>query len=92
MKSRKNDKERCRIRQAVFIEIYLKIRYTKGKTWYGGFFLWEEIMARTVAIGLQDFGDLIQKKYFYIDKTSSIKEWWDSGDDEGNGTVCIGAD
>ncbi|MBO5279576.1 MAG: AAA family ATPase [Lachnospiraceae bacterium] len=37
-------------------------------------------MARTVAIGLQDFGDLIQKKYFYIDKTSFIKEWWESGD------------
>lgn len=37
-------------------------------------------MARTVAIGIQDFGDLIQKKYFYIDKTSFIKEWWDSGD------------
>ena len=37
-------------------------------------------MARTVAIGLQDFGDLIQKKYFYIDKTPFIKEWWDSGD------------
>lgn len=37
-------------------------------------------MARAVAIGIQDFGDLIQKKYFYIDKTSFIKEWWDSGD------------
>lgn len=37
-------------------------------------------MARTVAIGIQDFGDLIQKKYFYIDKTSFIQEWWDSGD------------
>ena len=37
-------------------------------------------MARRVAIGIQDFGDLIQKKYFYIDKTSFIKEWWDSGD------------
>ena len=37
-------------------------------------------MARTVAIGLQDFGDLIQKKYFYIDKTPFIREWWDSGD------------
>ena len=68
------------VTQAVFIEIYLKIRYTKEKTWYGGFFSWEEIMARTVAIGLQDFGDLIQKKYFYIDKTPFIKEWWDSGD------------
>lgn len=37
-------------------------------------------MARTVAIGLQNFGDLIQKKYFYIDKTSFIREWWESGD------------
>lgn len=35
---------------------------------------------RTVAIGIQDFGDLIRKKYFYIDKTSFIKEWWDGGD------------
>lgn len=37
-------------------------------------------MARTVAIGLQDFGDLIRKNYFYIDKTSFIREWWESGD------------
>lgn len=37
-------------------------------------------MARTVAIGLQDFGDLIQKKCFYIDKTSFIKEWWEAED------------
>ncbi len=37
-------------------------------------------MARTVAIGLQDFGDLIQKEYFYIDKTAFIKEWWENGD------------
>ena len=37
-------------------------------------------MARTVAIGLQDFGDLIQKNYFYVDKTAFIKEWWESGD------------
>lgn len=37
-------------------------------------------MARTVAIGIQDFGDLIQKGYLYIDKTSFIKEWWESGD------------
>jgi len=37
-------------------------------------------MAKTIAIGIQDFGDLIQKKYFYIDKTSFIREWWDSGD------------
>lgn len=37
-------------------------------------------MARTVAIGIQGFGDLIEKGYFYIDKTSFIKEWWESGD------------
>lgn len=35
---------------------------------------------RTVAIGIQDFNDLIQKKYFYVDKTAFIKEWWEAGD------------
>ena len=37
-------------------------------------------MARTVGIGIQDFGDLIRGNYFYIDKTYFIKEWWESGD------------
>ncbi|MDE7206126.1 MAG: ATP-binding protein [Lachnospiraceae bacterium] len=37
-------------------------------------------MARTVAIGIQDFSKLIENDYFYIDKTSFISEWWDSGD------------
>ena len=37
-------------------------------------------MARKIAIGIQDFGDLIQKKCLYIDKTSFIREWWDSED------------
>lgn len=37
-------------------------------------------MARTVAIGIQDFETLIQNNYFYIDKTKFIKEWWESGD------------
>ncbi len=37
-------------------------------------------MARTVGIGLQDFGDLIRKECFYIDKTFFIKEWWESRD------------
>ena len=40
----------------------------------------EVIMARNVAIGIQDFGDVIRKGYFYIDKTSFIKEWWEAGD------------
>lgn len=37
-------------------------------------------MARRVAIGIQNFADLIERNYFYIDKTSFIKEWWESGD------------
>ena len=37
-------------------------------------------MARTVAIGAQDFETLILNKYFYVDKTLFIKEWWESGD------------
>ena len=37
-------------------------------------------MPKTVAIGIQNFEDLIQKNYFYIDKTMFIKEWWESGD------------
>lgn len=38
-------------------------------------------MARTVGIGIQDFGKIIENNYFYIDKTNFIKEWWESGDD-----------
>ncbi len=38
-------------------------------------------MVRTVAIGIQDFDKLIKENYFYIDKTSFIREWWESGDD-----------
>lgn len=37
-------------------------------------------MERAVAIGIQDFSSLIEKGYFYIDKTSFIQEWWDGGD------------
>ncbi len=37
-------------------------------------------MARTVAIGIQDFEQLIKNNYFYIDKTKFIKEWWERGD------------
>ena len=38
-------------------------------------------MARTVAIGIQDFEKLIRKNIFYIDKTGFIKEWWENEDD-----------
>ena len=37
-------------------------------------------MARTTAIGHQDFERVIENDYFYIDKTCFIKEWWESGD------------
>ena len=37
-------------------------------------------MKKKVAIGLQNFEELIQKNYYYIDKTDFIKEWWDCGD------------
>jgi len=40
----------------------------------------QEVFMKKIAIGIQDFGDLIQNGCFYIDKTSFIKEWWDSGD------------
>ena len=37
-------------------------------------------MARGVAIGIQSFEELRKGKYFYVDKTDFIKEWWDCGD------------
>ena len=37
-------------------------------------------MARTVGIGHQDFEQLIQNDYFYVDKTRFIREWWENGD------------
>lgn len=37
-------------------------------------------MARTVSIGNQDFESIQREGYFYIDKTSFIREWWESGD------------
>ena len=37
-------------------------------------------MPRTVGLGHQNFKQLIQNDYFYIDKTNFIKEWWEYGD------------
>ena len=36
---------------------------------------------RVIGIGKQSFEDIIQSNCFYIDKTSLIKEWWESEDD-----------
>ena len=38
-------------------------------------------MARTIGIGIQSFEKIRKEKYLYIDKTSFVKEWWESGDD-----------
>ncbi len=37
-------------------------------------------MARTVGIGIQDFAQIREKNYFYIDKTDFVREWWENGD------------
>ena len=37
-------------------------------------------MPRTVSIGCQDFETIRRENYFYVDKTSFIKEWWEQGD------------
>ena len=37
-------------------------------------------MTKRVAIGIQNFETIRENNYFYIDKTSFIKEWWESGD------------
>lgn len=37
-------------------------------------------MAVNVAIGIQQFDELIEKKCFYIDKTDFIREWWECND------------
>ena len=38
-------------------------------------------MARTVAIGKQDFASVREENCFYIDKTDFIRQWWESKDD-----------
>ena len=40
-----------------------------------------DLVKRKVAIGIQSFDKIREGKFFYIDKTSFIKEWWESGDD-----------
>ena len=37
-------------------------------------------MKRTIAIGIQNYNEIIEKNCFYIDKTLFIKEWWESMD------------
>ncbi len=37
-------------------------------------------MEQTVSIGTQDFEYLRTNRFFYIDKTDFIREWWENGD------------
>ena len=37
-------------------------------------------MEKKVSIGIQNFYEIREDDYFYVDKTSFIKEWWESGD------------
>ena len=38
-------------------------------------------MGKVISIGNQGFESLRKSNFFYIDKTSFIKEWWESGDE-----------
>ena len=38
-------------------------------------------MARTIAIGRQDFEKIRINDNFYVDKTDFIRQWWEEGDD-----------
>ena len=53
------------------------LQENKEQDWING----EVVMGRTIGIGIQSFDKLVTNNYFYIDKTSFIKEWWESGDD-----------
>ncbi len=37
-------------------------------------------VGRIVAIGLQNYNEIIEKNCFYVDKTYFIKDWWESND------------
>lgn len=37
-------------------------------------------MKRNIAIGIQNYSDIIENNCFYVDKSSFIQNWWDSRD------------
>lgn len=41
----------------------------------------KERILRPIAIGRQNFADIIEKNCFYVDKTNFIKEWWEDNND-----------
>lgn len=53
------------------IRCYNKVNYrTEGS----------DHMQQVISVGNQDFKSIRENNYFYIDKTSFIKEWWENGD------------
>ena len=38
-------------------------------------------MKKVISIGAQNFAKLRENQFFYIDKSSFIREWWNAGDD-----------
>jgi len=38
-------------------------------------------MGQVISIGKQDFVSLRENRYFYIDKTDFIRQWWENADD-----------
>ncbi len=45
-------------------------------------------MARPILDGVQDFSQLRERDYFYVDKTSFIREWW-QGEQQNSGVSLI---
>ena len=37
-------------------------------------------MKPVISIGNQDFGSIRENRYFYVDKTDFIRQWWENGD------------
>ena len=60
--------------EGFFLAIFLVGLYDRVKMNGEGCFM------RTVAVGVQDFAEIREKNYFYVDKTTFIKEWWECGD------------
>ncbi len=46
-------------------------------------------MARPILDGVQDFSQLREKNYFYVDKTHFIREWWDGKQDNSGVSLIL---
>ena len=57
--------------EGFFVAIFFPRRYDRSKR--NG----EGCSMRTIAVGMQDFAEIREKNYFYVDKTAFIKEWWE---------------